>query len=143
MNELYRLLIFLSIPGLAGRLSDGINSLLCAAFLPNVAHRNWAFVKKEAIKWKDDGGIELANLEGADKLDPGNYKPGEGFTRGTFACAAAEYGDLKIRDQLLKELDEQYHPVFTTRTGALKNKGLSTLAQGEFLRGRMGYVIQV
>jgi hypothetical protein len=51
-------------------------------------------------------------------------------------------GDLKIRDQLLKELDEQYHPVFTTKTGALKNKGLSTLAQGEFLRGRMGCVIQ-
>jgi hypothetical protein len=75
---------------LAGRLSDGINSLLCAAFLPNVAHRNWAFVKKEAIKWKDDGSIELANLEGADKLDPGNYRPGEGFTRATFACAAAE-----------------------------------------------------
>ena len=128
------------IPGLAGRLSDAINSLLCAAFLPNVAHRCWAFVKKESIRWKDDGSIELANLEGADKMDVGNYKPGLGFVRGTFAAAAAEYGDLKIRDQLLKELDEQYHPAYTTKTSALKNKGLSTIAHGSFLKGRMGYV---
>jgi hypothetical protein len=49
-----------------------------------------AFVKKEAIKWNDDGSIELANLEEAERLDAGNYKPGERFTRGTFACAAAE-----------------------------------------------------
>lgn len=99
-------------------------------------------MKKEAIKWKADGSIELVNLVGADRLDAGNYKPGEGFLRGTFACAAAEYGDLKIRDQLLKELDEQYHPVFTTKTGALKNKGLSTLAQGGSVKGRMAYVVR-
>jgi hypothetical protein len=67
-----------TIPGLAGRLSDGVNSLLCAAFLPHVAHRCWAFVKNDSIKWLDDGSIKLCNLEGADKLDPGNYKPGEG-----------------------------------------------------------------
>ena len=92
-----------TIPSLAGRLSDGINSLLCAAFLPHVAHRCWAIAKKESIKWLPDGSIKLEGLEGADKLDPGNYKPGEGFTRAVFAAAAAEYGDLKIKDQLLKE----------------------------------------
>ena len=79
--------------------------MLCAAFLPHIAHRNWAFVKNEAIKWKEDGSIELCNLIGADNMDPGNYKPGQGSTRAIFAAAAAEYGDLKIRDQLLKEID--------------------------------------
>jgi hypothetical protein len=94
--------------------------------------------KQESIKWLPDGSIKLCNLEGADKLDPGNYKPGEGFTRAVFAAAAAEYGDLKIRDQLLKELDEQYHPVFETKTKALKNKGMSVIAQGSSMKARIG-----
>lgn len=127
-----------TIPGLAGRLCDGVNALLCAAFLPNVAHRCWAFVRKEAIKKKEDGSIELCNLIGADSLDPGNYKPGEGATRAIFAASAAEYGDVEVRDQLLKEIDEVYHPVFTTKTGSLKNKGLSTLEQGTAMKGRLG-----
>ena len=39
---------------------------------------------------------------------------------------------------LLKELDEEYHPVFETKTKALKNKGLSTLEQGSAMKGRLG-----
>lgn len=95
-------------------------------------------MKNEAIKWKDDGGIELCNLIGADNIDPGNYKPGLGAIRAIFAAAAAEYGDEKIRDQLLKELDEEYNPVFTTKTGSLKNKKLSVLEQGTSMKGRLG-----
>jgi hypothetical protein len=59
--------------------------------------------------------------------------PGEGSIRSIFAAAAAEFGDEKLRIALLKQLDEEYHPVFTTRTGALKNKGLSTIEQGTAL----------
>lgn len=77
--------------------------------------------------------MECINLIGADKIDPGNYKPGEGSIRSIFAAAAAEFGDEKLRLDLLKQLDEEYHPVFTTRTGALKNKGLSTVEQGTAL----------
>lgn len=126
------------IPGLAGRLSDGVNAILCAAYLPHIAHRNWAFTKNEAMKWTKDGKLEFVDLVGADNLDPGNYKPGIGYMHPVFAAAAAEFGDLKIRDQLLKQLDEEHHPVFTTKTGALKNKGLSTLGQGTALRARLG-----
>lgn len=122
-----------TIPGLAGALSDGINSILCAAYLPHVAHRNWAFTKKENIRYNERGRLECINLIGADKIDPGNYKPGEGSIRSIFAAAAAEFGDEKLRLDLLKQLDEEYHPVFTTRTGALKNKGLSTVEQGTAL----------
>ena len=57
--------------------------------------------------------------------------------RANFAFAAAEFGDLELRDEMLRQLDEEYHPVFTTSTGALKNKGLSTIEQGAALRGRM------
>jgi hypothetical protein len=44
-----------------------------------------------------------------------------------------------LRKDLLKQLDEEYHPVFTTRTGALKNKGLSTIEQGTALVSPIEY----
>ena len=78
------------------------------------------------------------NLIGADKLDPGNYKPGEGAMRALFAAAAAEFGDVDLRDEMLRQLDEEFHPVFATSSGSLKNKGLSTIEQGTALRGRLG-----
>lgn len=80
----------------------------------------------------------MLNLVGADKLDPGNYKPGLGAIRAIFAAAAAEFGDDAIRDEMLRQLDEEYHPVFETKTKALKNKGLSTIEQGTALRARLG-----
>jgi len=127
-----------TLPGLAGALADGVNAILCSAYLPHIAHRNWAFTKKDTISYNKDGKLEMLNLVGADKLDPGNYKAGEGVIRAIFAAAAAEFGDEKIRTDLLQQLDEEYHPVFTTRTGALKNKGVSTIEQGTALRGRLG-----
>lgn len=75
---------------------------------------------------------------GADKLDPGNYKPGLGAIRAIFAAAAAEFGDEAICEELLRQLDEEFHPVFETKTGSLKNKGLSTIEQGTALRARLG-----
>lgn len=136
MTDLY--FFFTQIPGLAGALSDSVNSILCAAYLPAIAHRNWAFTKKETLQYNGKGELEIRNLVGADKLDPGNYKSGEGVIRCICAAAAAEFGDEKLRDDLLRQLDEQYHPVFETRTGALKNKGISTLEQGTTLRARLG-----
>lgn len=127
------------IPGLAGALSDAVNSLLCASYLPAIAHRNWAFTKKETLAVDPTTGrVSVQNLLGADKLDAGNYKPGEGAIRCVLAAASAEYGDEAIKAELLRQLDEEYHPVYETKTGALKNKGVSTLWQGSVLRARLG-----
>lgn len=90
------------------------------------------------MEWRSDGTIELLDLVGADKLDPGNYKPGLGAIRALFAATAAEFGDEAVCKEMLRQLDQEHHPVFKTKTGALKNKGLSTLEQGTALRGRMG-----
>ena len=117
-------------------MSDAINAMLCAAYLPHIAHRNWAFSKNETISQKN-GKTDLVNLVGADKLDPGNYKPGVGAMRALFATPAAEFGDQDISVEMLRQLDEEYHPVVTTKTGSLKNKNLSTLWQGNALRARM------
>lgn len=79
----------------------------------------------------------MKDLVGADKLDPGNYKAGLGAIRALFSASAAEFGDEAIRKEMLRQLDEHYHPVFKTKTGSLKNKGLSTIEQGTAMRGRM------
>ena len=105
--------------------------------MPHIAHRQWAFAKRETIRQDKDGKVDLVNLVGADKLDPGNYKPGLGAIRSLFSAAAAEFGDEAISKNLLKQLDEEYHPVFATSTGSLKNKGLSTVEQGTAMRARL------
>ena len=127
-----------TIPGLAGAISDVAPSVHCGPYLPHVAHRHWALMKRENLRWTADGQLELTNLVGADNIDPGNYKSGRGFVRMAMAGVASEYGEYKIRDELLRQVDEQYFPVYETRTGALKNKNLSTIGQCSGLRSRLG-----
>jgi hypothetical protein len=127
-----------TIPGLAGAISDVAPSVFCSPYLPHVAHRHWAMMREENLRWNDKGELELTNLVGADNLDPGNYKAGRGFVRCGMASVAAEFGDYKIRDELIRQMDEEHFPVYKTKTGALKNKGLSTIGQASSLRGRLG-----
>lgn len=127
-----------TIPGLAGAISDVAPSVYCGPYLPHIAHRHWALMKKENLNWTEDGKLELTNLVGADNIDPGNYKAGRGFVRVGMASVASEYGDYKIRDELLRQMDEDHFPAYETRTGALKNKGLSTIGQAIALRSRLG-----
>lgn len=95
-------------------------------------------MKQENLCWTNDGHLELTNLVGADNLDPGNYRSGRGYVRVAMASVATEFGDEKIRDELIRQTDEEQFPVYETRTGALKNKGLSTLGQINTLRSRLG-----
>ncbi|KAF2711409.1 hypothetical protein K504DRAFT_453255 [Pleomassaria siparia CBS 279.74] len=127
-----------TIPGLAGAISDAMPSVYCGPYLPHLAHRHWALMKKENLHWTEDGRLELINLVGADNLDPGNYKSGRGYVTLAIAGVASEFGDYEIRDELLRQIDEEDYPVYETRTGALKNKGLSTISQASALRSRLG-----
>lgn len=127
-----------TIPGLAGAISDVAPAIFCGPYLPHIAHRHWALMKRENLRWTDDGRLEMANLVGADNIDPGNYKSGRGFVRNAMASVAGEFGDYQIRDELVRQMDEEHFRVYETKTGALKNKGLSTLGQCGGLRGRLG-----
>lgn len=127
-----------TIPGLAGAISDVAPAVFCGPYLPHVAHRHWALMKRENLRWTEDERLELINLVGADNIDPGNYKSGRGFVRIAVASVASEFGDYKIRDELLRQMDEEHFPVYKTKTGALKNKGLSTIGQCSGLRSRLG-----
>lgn len=129
--------IVLQIPGLCGSLNDCIVAMLLTACLPHIAHRNWAVVRKETIAYDDKGKLCLQGLKGADKLDPGNYKSGEGAIRAFIAAAAAEFGDEKVRKDALDQLDNEYFPVEATSTGSLRNKGLSATTQVIALMARL------
>jgi len=119
----------LTLPGLCGTLTDCINAMLLTAYLPHLAHRNWAMIRKEFLTYDEEGQLEVKGLKGADKMDPGNYRAGEGPLRAFIAATAAEFGDEKVRKEALAQLDTKYFPVEATHTGSLRNKGLSATTQ--------------
>jgi hypothetical protein len=93
--------------------------------------------RKESVTYDATGKLQIVGLQGADKIDPGNYKAGVGSIRAVFANAAAEFGDYKVSADCIEQIDNEIHPVVETATGALRNKGLSTIAQGTLLRARL------
>lgn len=111
--------------------------MLLTAYLPHLAHRNWAMIRKEFLTHDDKGELTVEGLKGADKMDPGNYRAGEGPLRAFIAATAAEFGDDKIRKEALDQLDKKYFPVEATPSGALRNKGLSATTQVIALMARI------
>ncbi|KAF4428589.1 Linalool dehydratase/isomerase [Colletotrichum fructicola] len=112
----------LTLPGLCGTLTDCINAMLLTAYLPHLAHRNWAMIRKEFLKYDKNGQLEVRSLKGADKMDPRNYRASEGPLRAFIAATAAEFGNEKIRKEALHQLDNTYFPVEATKSGSLRNK---------------------
>jgi hypothetical protein len=127
----------LTIPGLSGTLSDCINAMNLTAYLPHIGARVWAIIRKEHIYYDNKGRLDVRDLRGADKMDPGNYKGGVGALRAFVAGCAAEFGDEKVRVDALEELDNEYFPVEATESGALRNKGLSATSQVVALMARL------
>lgn len=127
----------LTIPGLSGTLSDCINAMNLTAYLPHIGSRVWAIIRREHIYYNDKGKMDVQDLRGADKMDPGNYKGGVGALRAFIAGCAAEFGDEKVRVDALEQLDTEYFPVEATESGALRNKGLSATSQVVALMARL------
>lgn len=111
--------------------------MLLTAYLPHLAHRNWAMLRKEFIKYDAGGQLMVSDLKGADKMDPGSYRTGEGPLRAFIAATAAEFCDEKVRQEALNQLDNIYFPVEVTETGSLRNKGLSATTQVIALMARL------
>jgi hypothetical protein len=128
----------LTIPGLSGTLSDCINAMNLTAYLPHIGSRVWAIIRNEHIHYETkDGKMDVKDLRGADKMDPGNYKGGVGALRAFVAGCAAEFGDEQVRQDALEQLDTEYFPVTATPSGALYNKGLSATTQVVALMARL------
>ena len=127
----------LTIPGLSGTLSDCINAMNLTAYLPHIGSRVWAIIRREHIYYNEKGKLDVKDLRGADRMDPGNYKGGVGALRAFVAGCAAEFGDDKIRVDALEELDNEYFPVEVTESGAMRNKGLSATSQVVALMARL------
>lgn len=112
--------------------------MLLTAYLPHLAHRNWAMIRKEFLSHDDKGELVALGLKGADLMDPMNYRLGEGPVRVFIAGAAAEFGDERIRREALEQLDTKYFPVERSPSGALRNVGLSAGLQNIALLARIG-----
>jgi hypothetical protein len=94
-------------------------------------------IRKEFIKYGGKGKLVVRDLKGANKMDPGNYRAGEGPLRAFIAAIAAEFGDEKVRKEALEQPDNVYFPVEATKTGSLRNKGLSATTQVIALMARL------
>ncbi|KAF4341693.1 sugar transporter STL1 [Fusarium beomiforme] len=66
-----------------------------------------------------------------------NPSTGQGPLRAFIAATATEFGDEKIRKEALDQLDNVYFPVEATKTGSLRNKGLSATTQVIALMARL------
>lgn len=128
---------FTQIPNICGVSTDCINTMLLTAYLPHIAHRNWAMIRKENIAYNEEGELQVLNLKGADLMDPCNYRSGEGAVRVFLAGAAGEFGDEKVRKEALHQLDTRFFPVEKTPNGAVRNVGLSASLQSIALMARL------
>jgi hypothetical protein len=115
-----------TIPGLCGALTDLVNALLCRGHLDHIARRMWAIFRHECVRFNEKGEVELEGLVGADKMDPGSYKPSPFAIYSHVAYVAGEYGDEKTRKSAIHILRKNIG-TRTTETGAvaLKKEGAS------------------
>ncbi|CAM1509747.1 Fc.00g000820.m01.CDS01 [Cosmosporella sp. VM-42] len=119
----------LTLPGLCGTLTDCINAMLLTAYLPHLAYRNWAMIRKEFLKVDDEGQLQAKDLKGADKMTRATIALGRGHSELSSL--------LQQQNSALDQLDNIYFPVEATKTGSLRNKGLSATTQVTALMARL------
>ncbi|KIW80367.1 hypothetical protein Z517_06982 [Fonsecaea pedrosoi CBS 271.37] len=93
------------IPGLVGAMNDFSVCCLSGAVLPDIALRAYAICRKEYTEVDEKGNMKFKGLQGADFIDPGNYKGSKAALYGTSLLAARELGDKVAADAILKLID--------------------------------------
>ena len=136
-----------SIPGLCGALSDLCNAIFCRGHMDHIARRIWAIFRHENIRIdQETGEMNLIGMVGADKIDPGTYKPSPYSMYPLVALTAGEFGDEEIRLKALAKLQKaqetiventgsvhqsQEHAGFSMNTSIMK---AHMLRQGDWKR---------
>jgi hypothetical protein len=130
-----------TLPGLCGALGDVGNAMFTRATFPHMSRRFWTILRQEHVVFdRKSGKIELRNLKGADKIDPGNYRPDPYAIYPFIAQLSAEYGDEEMRKAALNKTREGYGSI-TTPTGAVAlppgPKGPSNTTNASVLRAEL------
>ncbi|KAI9150872.1 Aldehyde dehydrogenase, dimeric NADP-preferring [Paramyrothecium foliicola] len=111
-------LVGFTIPGICGAIGDLAAATMGTGPLPHLARRLWAIVRSENIEFDAKTKVlSVKDLVGADKIDPGNYKPSEHAIYTSVASVAAEMGDMDIADAARRKFEDAWGLV-TTDTGA-------------------------
>ncbi|OAL31726.1 hypothetical protein AYO20_08119 [Fonsecaea nubica] len=132
------------IPGLVGAINDFSVGCLSGAVLPDIALRAYAICRKEYMEVDEKGNMKFKGLQGADFIDPGNYKGSKAALYGTSLLAARELGDKVAADSILKLIDANADFQRTEKDGVIWYDNVSLLMKGQIFRGRInttkGYV---
>ncbi|OAG38728.1 hypothetical protein AYO21_07081 [Fonsecaea monophora] len=132
------------IPGLVGAMNDFSVCCLSGAVLPDIALRAYAICRKEYMEVDEKGNMKFKGLQGADFIDPGNYKGSKAALYGTSLLAARELGDKVAADAILKLIDANADFQRTEKDGVVWYDNVSLLMKGQIFRGRIntikGYV---
>ncbi len=99
---------------------------------PDLAHRYWAIVRREAME-KRDGRWQLEIP--ARNVDYGNYTFNDVFVVDTFLGSAREMGDDEVAEAALARLDGDERR--TVENGALFHRGVSTFANATIAMDRL------
>lgn len=127
-----------TIPGICGALNTLAMAMLTRGHLDHVSRRCYAMFREENVRLDEETGeLELVGLVGADKIDPGNYRPSEGFLYGQLGVLAGEFGDEAVREACVKHLLKTAGAV-TLPSGAvrLRRESGSDLVHSLFTRAQ-------
>ncbi|KAH0841488.1 hypothetical protein FOPE_06683 [Fonsecaea pedrosoi] len=129
---------------LTGAMNDFSVCCLSGAVLPDIALRAYAICRKEYMEVDEKGNMKFKGLQGADFIDPGNYKGSKAALYGTSLLAARELGDKVAADAILKLIDANADFQRTEKDGVVWYDNVSLLMKGQIFRGRIntikGYV---
>jgi len=126
-----------TIPGIFGSLFDLSSASMCRGYLDDIAQQMWAIFKTEVIHHNEDTEeFSLIGLLPSDKMDAGNYQSSDTAIYPYIACAAAEYGDEKLRLAALKAIEKKIG-IEVISTGATRLKSGSFLLNMARLRSEL------
>ncbi|KAH7047327.1 hypothetical protein B0J12DRAFT_575464 [Macrophomina phaseolina] len=127
-----------TIPGICGALNTLAMAMLTRGHLDHVSRRCYAIFREENVRLDElTGELHLVGLVGADKIDPGNYKPSDMFIYGQLGVLAGEFGDEAVRVACVRHMQKTAGTV-TLPSGATRvrhDKG-SDLVHSLFTRAQ-------
>lgn len=111
-----------SIPGLCSVLGNLSNAMYCrGGGMNHISRRMWAIFRRESVRVKEENGdLEILGLVGADRIDPGTYKPHPYAMLPMVAHAAAEFGDDEVRVKALAGLERGIESTIDPKTEAVR-----------------------
>ena len=107
---------------------------MAAPFFDDLTKRTWAVLRKETINFDAQNKMQI-DTKAYDRIDIGNYKPGDGALYGHYLILANELGDKEVAGALLEKLESGYGR--TRVNGSIAYANASNMTNAIFAFGRL------